>query len=216
MLIEEGFLYHIYNQGNNQQKIFFKDDNYLFFLKKIKAHILPYADILAWCLMPNHFHLMVSVKELELKEQNDKVLNNESIVGSGSATKSRTPTIDSAKVVSFNNSIGIMLASYTRAINKQNKTSGSLFRSKTKAECLNCPKGIMPSFITKDGITKLHVSNAEREYPKRCFDYIHQNPVKANLVKTETDWEFSSAKDYAELRNGKLVNKDLAKKLGLI
>ncbi len=62
MIFEKGHLYHIYNQGNNKQKIFLNRENYLFFLKKINTYILPYADVLAWCLMPNHFHLMVLVK----------------------------------------------------------------------------------------------------------------------------------------------------------
>jgi len=61
MQFEAGNIYHIYNQGNNRQKIFFERENYLFFLKKIKTHVVPYADILAWCLMPNHFHLMAYV-----------------------------------------------------------------------------------------------------------------------------------------------------------
>lgn len=64
MQFEESFIYHIYNQGNNQQKTFFNKENYMFFLKKIKTHITPYADILAWCLMPNHFHLMVLVNKI--------------------------------------------------------------------------------------------------------------------------------------------------------
>lgn len=64
MIFECGSLYHVYNQGNNRQKIFFNHDNYLFFLKKLKRHVLPHADILAWCLMPNHFHLMVYIKQV--------------------------------------------------------------------------------------------------------------------------------------------------------
>ena len=59
-------IYHIYNRGNNSQPIFFSTENYLFFLKKIRKHILPHADILAWCLMPNHFHLMVYVNSVEV------------------------------------------------------------------------------------------------------------------------------------------------------
>ena len=64
MQFETGHIFHIYNQGNNRQKIFFNRENYLFFLRKIKIYILPYADILAWCLMPNHFHFMVLVNEI--------------------------------------------------------------------------------------------------------------------------------------------------------
>jgi len=47
MQLEKGDIYHIYNQGNNKQKIFFDRENYLFFLKKIKTYILPYGDIIA-------------------------------------------------------------------------------------------------------------------------------------------------------------------------
>ena len=63
MQFETGYLYHIYNQGNNRQKIFFDRENYLLFLKKIRSHVKPYCDVLAWALLPNHFHLMVKVNE---------------------------------------------------------------------------------------------------------------------------------------------------------
>ena len=112
----------------------------------------------------------------------------------------------------LNQSIAIMLRSYTRAINKQEKTSGSLFRPHTKAECVTCPEPeLSPSFITRNGVTEIPVL----EYPEICFRYIHQNPVKAGLVKIAEDWEFSSASDYSGQRTGTLVNKDLARKLDL-
>lgn len=53
-------IYHIYNRGNNKQKIFFTKKNYLFFLQKIRTELKPYSDIICYCLMPNHFHFMVS------------------------------------------------------------------------------------------------------------------------------------------------------------
>ena len=67
MYFEEGYIYHIYNQGNNRQRLFFKRENYLYFLRKVGVYIKPYADILAWCLMPNHFHLMVLVNHTVVK-----------------------------------------------------------------------------------------------------------------------------------------------------
>ncbi len=36
MQLESGHLYHIYNQGNNKQQIYFNRENYLFFLKKVR------------------------------------------------------------------------------------------------------------------------------------------------------------------------------------
>ena len=190
----KGHLYHVFNQGNNRHKVFFERDNYLFFLKKVRKHICPFADVLAWALMPNHFHLMILVKEEEI------FIDTESHPVSGTP-KSRT----------LNTSIAILLRSYTRAINKRNGTSGSLFREGTKAECINCPNGIAPSFFNTNQGSVINISDPEKQYPQVCFDYIHQNPVTANLVKTATDWEYSSAKDYTGLRNGKLINKDVAR-----
>jgi putative transposase len=59
MHFEENYTYHIYNRSN--EMVFRTDYNYEFFLEKFKKHILPFADILVYCLMPNHLHLMVQV-----------------------------------------------------------------------------------------------------------------------------------------------------------
>ncbi|MFT3752149.1 MAG: hypothetical protein QM800_04485 [Paludibacter sp.] len=200
MQFEQGHLYHVYNQGNNRQRIFFSRENYLFFLTKIRTCILPHADIIAWCLMPNHFHLMIYVHSVEVVQ-----------FISGSATLSRTPTKSSTQpTVSLNKSIGIMLASYTRAINIQQNSTGSLFREKTKAECLTLFNGLTPSYFNTAFGAQINVRITEREYPQACFNYIHQNPVTAKLVKKPEDWEFSSYTDYFGDRNGKLVNRDRA------
>lgn len=196
MQFEKGYIYHIYNQGNNRQNIFFNRENYIFFLKKVETQILPFADIIAYCLMPNHFHLMVLVNEVELA------------IGTSRASLQAKPSI---KTRSLNHSIGIMLRSYTNAINKRNRTTGSLFRKLTKAECINCPKGLTPSFVIKGGITQVNTQDPEQQYPQVCFNYIHQNPVKAKLVREAVDWEFSSARDYHNLRDGNLVNKEVAR-----
>ena len=66
MVFAEGNIYPIYNRGNNFQPLFFYRENYLFFLDKMKKYLLPYADVLAWCLMPNHFHWMILVNRLEV------------------------------------------------------------------------------------------------------------------------------------------------------
>jgi putative transposase len=62
MNFEPEQLYHIYNRGNNKQKIFFTRENYLFFLSKVRKNLLAHFDILAYCLMPNHFHFLVFTK----------------------------------------------------------------------------------------------------------------------------------------------------------
>lgn len=69
---EEGKYYHIYNRGNNKQKIFFDDENYLFFLSKFKKYLIPNIDVFAYCLMPNHFHFFIRINDLSAFEKGIK------------------------------------------------------------------------------------------------------------------------------------------------
>lgn len=61
--LEFGKIYHIYNRGINKGDVFFETRNYEYFLKLYEKHIDPIADTYAWCLMKNHFHLLVKIKD---------------------------------------------------------------------------------------------------------------------------------------------------------
>ena len=176
--MEKDIIYHLYNKGNNDQKIFFSRDNYIFFLQKVRKHLYPYCDILAYCLMPNHFHFM--------------------ILANSNSEKTRKFGKREANI--FSENLRVMLSSYTRAINKQEKRSGSLFQQHSKFKPLN------DIFYGK-------ISNPNNiGYDYYCFHYIHNNPVNARLVTKKEAWEFSSYQDYLGLRNGSLINKTLALK----
>jgi putative transposase len=152
--------------------------------------------------MPNHFHWLFYVREVELPivgATNVGVTSSHSDTASGGADiKPRT----------LNDSIGILLRSYTRAINKQENRTGALFREKTKA---------------KDGWGNQYPRKTQAKYPTpvlrwedygwTAFNYIHHNPVKAGLVSHPEEWPYSSALDFAGSRNGTLCNQDLAKEL---
>lgn len=200
MHFEPNTIYHIYNQGNNRQRIFFEVKNYLFFLQKMRTHLLPYGDLLCYCLMPNHFHWLLFVREVEVGVS--------AASASAGATQSRPGTFDAPRLRSLNDSIGILLSSYTRAINKQETRTGALFREETKA---------------KDGWEDPYLSPAHPRYQQlqrewdlygtTCFHYIHENPKRAGIVTDEKDWPYSSCQDYAGLRKGTLCNQSLAKEL---
>src|SRR5829696_1463914 len=115
MEFHENELYHIYNRGNNKQRIFFHPENYIYFLYKVRYYIKPTCDILAYTLMPNHFHFVVHAdsRTIQTKKKGNYDIN---ILSEG---------------------LRNLLSSYTQAINKQNKTTGSLFQQNTKAKCLN-------------------------------------------------------------------------------
>ena len=141
----------------------------------MRNHILPHCEILAWCLMPNHFHWLIMVKE---SDKNNSSYENK--------IKAVNP---------LNRSIGSLQSSYTRAINAKYNRSGSLFRARAKA------KSLSEDFSSRNN------------YGLNCFLYIHQNPLRAELVSKLEDWEFSSFRDYSGVRNGNIVNQELAKDL---
>ena len=193
-------IYHIYNQGNNREKIFFIRENYLYFLRKIQVHIGPFADILAWCLMPNHFHLIVSIRSMT---QIDKENYPFDLI------------YEEFNRLKFTNSLASMLRSYTRAINIQEKHTGAIFREQTKAICLGSFENEKLKCNERFIKGTEQMPDFNDDYLQTCFNYIHLNPVKGNLAKQLIDWEFSSAREIWGIGNAKLVNKKMVEELGL-
>ena len=52
----------MYNHAIAFEDLFKDEFCYSIFLNRLTIHILPYADILAFCLMPNHFHLVLRIR----------------------------------------------------------------------------------------------------------------------------------------------------------
>jgi REP-associated tyrosine transposase len=94
------------------------------------------------------------------------------------------------EVSKLGNAFRLLLSQHTYYFNKKHSHSGSLFRQRTKAKCLSEPNNSNLPFI--------------------CFQYIHQNPLKAKLINKLEDWEFSSFQDFCGIRNGSLVMQELA------
>jgi REP element-mobilizing transposase RayT len=65
MPLHPGQYYHIYNRGNNRENLFVEDRNYRYFLQLYTKHIAPIAETYAYCLLRNHFHFLVRIKDEE-------------------------------------------------------------------------------------------------------------------------------------------------------
>jgi REP element-mobilizing transposase RayT len=109
-ILEPDYFYHIYNRGNNKENLFIEVENYSHFLKLIKTHLIDIADIYSYCLMKNHFHLVVKIKSstelFENKKAEDKLSQP------------------------FSN----LFNAYTKAVNKWYDREGSLFKVRFKRE----------------------------------------------------------------------------------
>lgn len=53
--------FHIYNRGNNKEKIFEKAEDYLHFMDLYLQIVQPYVNTYAYCFLPNHFHFLIKV-----------------------------------------------------------------------------------------------------------------------------------------------------------
>jgi len=102
--------YHFYNRGNNRQAIFFEQDNYLYFLGGIKKYLVPVVKIIAYCLMPTHYHILVRVK------QTSEVLKTSEVS------------------LQVSRAMQKFLISYTKAINKRFQRVGALFQGQIQAK----------------------------------------------------------------------------------
>jgi REP element-mobilizing transposase RayT len=109
--LEHNTYYHIFNQGNNRENLFKEERNYPYFLKLYVHHIEPVADTFAYCLLPNHFHLLVRVKSADEIEAETKTLK----------------VSETFRVLSPSQPFSNLFNAYTKAINKTYQRTGSLF-----------------------------------------------------------------------------------------
>lgn len=105
--------YHIFNHANGDENLFREQKNYVFFLEKHRHHIDPIADTLAWCLMPNHFHLLIKVKDEE------EIFS--------AFPKFRTLEKHDNKINFLSKQFANFFSSYTQSFNKVYGRRGSLF-----------------------------------------------------------------------------------------
>jgi REP element-mobilizing transposase RayT len=105
-----GGYYHIFNRGINRQLLFFQERNYFHFLELLKKYVADYADVLAYCLLPNHFHLVIRIKDVIFQKDDILEMKKEDETG---------------KFVS--NQFRKLFVAYTMAINKQECRTGNLF-----------------------------------------------------------------------------------------
>ena len=166
--------YHIYNRGVNGEDIFVEERNYDLFLKLFEKHLNPVADLFAYCLLRNHFHVSVRIKSEEEILEIRKTLRVFSVnnhhgrqgkTADHQHGQSRKPL--GSKYVSdqFSN----FFNAYAKTINKAYERTGSLFQH---------PFGRIP--ITTD-----------RQF-WNVIAYIHQNPQKHGFVKDFREWKYSS------------------------
>lgn len=110
--LEYGVSYHIYNRGNNGETIFPEERNYKYFMQLYRKCIAPIADTFAYCLLGNHFHFLIRIKD------------ETDLPGLGQELRSLK---ERSSYRLLRQQFATFFGTYTKAFNKSYKRSGSLF-----------------------------------------------------------------------------------------
>ena len=57
--------HHVYNHAIGHENLFRNEGNYEYFLNKYAEYLFPVCQTYAYCLMANHFHLLIKIRSEE-------------------------------------------------------------------------------------------------------------------------------------------------------
>jgi putative transposase len=108
--LAHGRYYHIYNRGTNREDLLLEERNYRYFLQLYAKYIEPVAQTYAYCLLRNHFHLLVWIMTQEQQRTYHRA------------------QAETTKLLSPSQQFGNLFNAYAKAINKAYGRTGSLFQ----------------------------------------------------------------------------------------
>ena len=189
---EEGKFYHVYNRAIDKQPLFKNDANYDFFLKRFAKYLSPVLDVYAFCLLNNHFHFLIKIKERESFKGN------------------------SANCHEFvSKQFKLFFQSYAMAFNSQHKRVGSLFQTPFKRALVNDETYFTHLiFYIHSNPQKHKLTNDFREWKWSSYKGIISSK-SSKLMKEEVIEWFGSKEDYIKFHeinleslNDKLIIED--------
>lgn len=132
-------VYHVILRGNNKQDIFYDEEDRKVFLSKLRHYRDKLEfDVLCYCLMDNHVHLVIKEGE-----------------------------------ISISTIMKCLAQTYSYWFNRKYDRIGHLYQERFKSEPVQ-----------------------DKHYFLTLIRYIHNNPVKAGMVKSCADYQYSSYHEY--------------------
>lgn len=164
--LEPDKFYYIYNHAIGKENFFETDADYLWFLNKLKKYVVPLCDVYSFCLMSNHFHLVLRIKsESEIKN----ILNK---LNTGRLSVEKKMEKNEAYLSNaVSQQIGNLFNAYAKYFNYTYQRKGTLFTRAFRRKWVE-----------------------SEDYLRQLICYVHQNPVEAGCVMTPKEWKYSSYK----------------------
>ena len=187
--LENGKYYHIYNRGINSATLFKEKTNFEHFLKLYDYHINPIAETYAWCLMKNHFHFLVRIKNSNEITLEKKILPSQS----------------------FSN----LFNAYTKAFNKSYNRHGALFERPFRRKEINYDTYFQNVivYIHKNPVPH-HICEHPLEYPWSSYQScLSDKPTK--LQRNEVITVFNSIENFKLVHEEVINNFEIENFLGI-
>ena len=189
--LEFGKFYHVLNKAVGKELLFRTYQDYFYFLAKTQHYILPIADIYSYCLIPNHFHLLIKVKaEEDIETKFLKKGNNV-----------------------LQQTFGNFFNSYSKSYNKIYKRRGSLFLRPFKRILVDDEKYLLSL------ISYIHRNPIHHKITKEYSDwkYSSYNAIISNrstkIKRMEVIELFGSKEDLITFHEQNKPKKELGKYL---
>ncbi len=179
--LEADCFFHIYNRGNDGINIIYEEENYAYFLRRFDNYLSDYLQVYSYCLLPNHFHFLVKIKnEKTILKAAKKIKGIDAIIKN--AIKAEVDVVAAIVSEQFRR----FFMAYSKAVNKQERRHGSLFTKRFKRKKANT-----------------------MGYLQRLVFYIHNNPVHHELCDDFKNYKWGTYKKILSSGNSKLMKTEL-------
>ena len=185
-LLQPDSFYHIYNRGINGENIFKEQRNYSYFLQRYAHHIEPFAETYAYCLLKNHFHILIKTRSED--EIRKSLLEKMVSQKDGSLLPKHQ---DKSIEWIYGNAFASFFKSYAISINNAYNRTGSLF---------------------EEPFRRILVDSDN--YFTELIYYIHYNPQRHGFVKDFREYPHSSYHSHLHTAMTKLKREQVIEWFG--
>ncbi|WP_027183267.1 transposase [Desulfovibrio inopinatus] len=137
-----------------------------------------FAEVLGFCIMGNHFHLLVRMMPAEMMTDDDVVQRYHLVYGPDAPVTAASLERCRRKWASLSEFMREVKQTFSRYYNKRHDRRGYFWGERFK------------SVVVQDGRTLVH-----------CLAYIDLNPIRAGLVQRPEDYRWSSIGHHAQTGN---------------
>lgn len=189
-------IYHLFSRAVGNEKLFLANENYYFFLQKLKQHTAHVCRLYCYALFPNHFHLLAKIND-----EQTIISHFESV--KKVAFQPLSHDLSDFVMERFSN----LLNSYTKSFNKIHKRKGALFLDYMKRSAVNKDTDFTNYiwYIHKNAVHH-QITKRVGEWPYDSYNSILSDQLTSLLREEIIEW-FGSRESFIQFHQQTIYPK---------